>query len=142
VKEDENPFASPLSSPVLPLNDAPVSFPRRAVLGSLLVMVPWPMLGIAACLGLSLFEKSSEAIFMFGSVTMIFLFPLAFVVSSEWIYGTLIGIVWLLVLFLPLCFGKKSLHPRLHVELVLVCQSLFSAIQAGLGFLVILGKQC
>jgi len=79
---------------------------------------------------------------MFGSVTMIFLFPLAFVVSSEWIYGVLIAIVWLFVLFLPLCLGRRSLHPRFHVELVLVCQSLFSAIQAGLGFLVILGKQC
>jgi hypothetical protein len=142
MKEDENPFASPLSSPVLPLNDAPVSFPRSAVFGSLLVMVPWPTLGIAACLGLSLFEESNEVVFLFGSVTMIFLLPLAFVVSSEWIYDILIGIVWLLVLFLPICFGKKSLHPRFHVAIVLVCQSLFSAIQAVLGFLVILGKQC
>ncbi|TWT86379.1 hypothetical protein [Neorhodopirellula pilleata] len=142
MKEDENPFASPLSSPALPVHDAPVTFPRRALLGSLLVMLPWPMLGIAACMGLSLFEKSSEAIFMFGSITMIFLLPLAFVVTSEWIYGTLIGIVWLLVLFLPLWLGKRALRPRFHVQTVLVCQSLFSAMQAGLGFLMILGKQC
>ncbi len=113
VKEDNNPFASPLSSSIPPLNDTPVTFPRRPLLGSLLVMVSWPMLGIAVCWGLSLFEKPSEAIFMFGSVTMIFLFPLAFAVSSEWIYGTLIGIVWLLVLFLPLCFGKRIPSPQI-----------------------------
>jgi hypothetical protein len=142
VKEDNNPYAMKSSSPELRVNDASNRFPPRALLGSLLVMLPWPLVGIAACLGLSLFEKSSEAIFMFGSVTMLFLLPLAFVVSSEWVFGALIGIVWLLVLFLPLGLGKKSLHPRFRVGLVLVYQSLFSAIQAGFGFLVILGKQC
>ena len=142
MKEDENPFASPISSPALSLHEATVAFPRRAVLGSLLVMLPWPMLGIAACASLSLLEKSSEAVFMFGSITMIILMPLAFVVTSEWIYGILIGMVWLLVLFLPLWLGKRSLHHRFHVQAVLVCQSLFSAMQAGLGFLMILGKQC
>ncbi len=79
---------------------------------------------------------------MFGSVTMIFLLPLALVVSSEWIYGVLIGVVWLAVLLMPLSFREKSLHPRYHVRLVLIGQTLFSAAQAGFGFLVVLGKQC
>jgi hypothetical protein len=142
LNEDNNPYEMNSQSPEFPLNDATVTFPRRALFASLLVMLPWPMFGITACLGLSLFEKPSEAVFLFGSVTMLFLFPLAFVVSSEWVYGLLIGIVWLFTLLLPICFRTRSLHPRFHVELVLVCQSIFSAIQAGLGFLLILGKQC
>lgn len=105
-------------------------------------MAPWPMLGIAACLGLSLFEDSGEALFMFGSVTMIFLLPLALVVDSMWIFGALSGFVWLLVFLLPLCFSMKSFHPKLHIQIVLVCQSLFPAIQAVVGFLVVLGKYC
>jgi hypothetical protein len=141
VNEDKNPFASPLSSPVLPLNDAPISFPRSAILGSILVMLPWPIIGIVACLSLSLFDELGEAIFMFGSVTMIFLLPLALVTDSMWIFGALSGLVWLLVLLLPSYFGRKSIHPRFRIHTVLVCQSLFSAIQAGLGFLVVLGKQ-
>lgn len=141
LQEEESPFTSPLSSPVLPLNDAPDYFPRSAILSSILVMLPWPMIGIAACLSLSLFEKSTEAIWMFGSVTMIFLFPLAFIVTAEWVYGAFIGIIWLLVLFLPLVFRRKSLHRTFHVQAVLILQSIFSAVQAGFGFLVVLGKQ-
>lgn len=79
---------------------------------------------------------------MFGGVTMIFLLPLGLFVSSEWIFGVLIGLVWLVVLLLPLWFGKNSTHPGFHLRLMLFGQSLFSAIQAGLGFLMILGKQC
>jgi hypothetical protein len=121
-------------------SDAPVTFPGWALFGSLMVMLPWPVLGIVACLGLSLFETASEAIFLFGGVTMIFLMPLGFFVSSEWILGGLVGLVWLYALLLPLGFQRKSIHPKHHVILVLAAQSLFSALQAGLGFLVILGK--
>ena len=142
VNDDNNPYEMNSPSQELPLNDAPVSFPRRALLGSLAVKLPWPMFGIVVCMGLSLFDNLSEAIFMFGSVTMLLLLPLAFIESSEWIIGVLIGIVWLLVLFLPVCFGRTSFHPRFHVVIVLVCQSLFSAIQAAIGFLVVLGKHC
>jgi hypothetical protein len=141
-KEDNNPYTVRALPPVLSVNDPPVSFPARALLGSLMVMLPWPIVGIAACVGLSLFEESSEAVFMFGSATMILLLPLAFVVSSEWVFGILVAIVWLSVLLLPVCFGRKCLHPRFHVAIVFVCQSLFAAVQAGLGFLVVLGKQC
>jgi hypothetical protein len=141
VNEDENPFVSPIASTVIPLNDAPASFPRSSILGSILVMLPWPMIGIAACLSLSLFEDLGEAIFMFGSVTMILLLPLAFVTDSMWIFGAMSGLVWLSVLLAPSYFGRNSNHPRFHIHAVLVCQSLFSAIQAGLGFLVVLGKQ-
>lgn len=142
MREDKNSFASPISSPALSMLDATATIPRRALLGSLLVMLSWPMLGIAACLSLSLFEESSDAVFMFGSITMIFLLPLAFVVTSDWIYGILIGMVWLSVLSLPLWLGRRSLHHRFGVQVVLVCQAIFSAMQAGLGFLMILGKQC
>ncbi len=141
-REVENPFASPLSSSGPAKNDAVNSFPRRAIWGSVLVMLPWPMLGIAACLGLSLFEELCEAVFLFGSVTMIFLLPLALVVDSMWIFGTFSVFVWLLVLLLPFCIGKKSSNPRFPFRTVLVCQAIFSAMQAGAGFLVVLGKYC
>ncbi|WP_231602485.1 hypothetical protein, partial [Neorhodopirellula pilleata] len=63
------------------------------------------------------------------------------VTQSMWVFGGLSGIVWLLVLILPFCFRSKSIHPKFHIHIVLVCQSLFSAIQSGVGFLMILGKQ-
>lgn len=141
MKEDESPFASPLASSVLPLNDAPISYSRGDLLGSLLVMLPWPMIGIAVCLGLGLFEELGEAVFMFGSVTMIFLLPLALVTDSMWVFGALSVLVWVSVLFLTSFFRRRSLHPRFHLQIVLACQSLFSALQAGIGFLVVLGKQ-
>lgn len=142
VPDDRNPYEVKSSAPALPLNNARVTSPQRALLGSLLVMLPWPMLGIAACVGLSLFEKSSEAIFMFGGVTMFFLLPLGLYVSSEWIFGVLIGAVWLAALVLPLLFATKSIHAKSRIELIFLCQAIFSAIQAGLGFLLIVGKQC
>ena len=142
MKEDENPFASPSSSPALSVHDAKATFPLRALLGSLLVMLPWPILGITACIALSLLEKSAEAIFMLGGITMLFLIPLAFVDAAEWIYGVLIAVVWLIVLLLPLGFRTRRLHSRFHVAVVWGCQLFFSAIQAGVGFLMILGKQC
>jgi hypothetical protein len=73
---------------------------------------------------------------------MFLLLPLGFVVSSEWIFSVLIGVVWLFALALPLRFGKNASHPRLFLLRMRVCQSVFSAIQAGLGFLLILGRQC
>ncbi len=140
VKHDNNPYEVHSLSPGMRVSDAAVTFPGWALFASLLVMLPWPILGIVLCLGLSLFETSSEVIFLFGSVTMIFLLPLGFFVSSEWIFGILVGIVWLAALLLPFGFRRKSIHSKHHVALVLGLQSLFSALQAGLGFLVILGK--
>jgi hypothetical protein len=142
VKEEHNPYQTKALSSEPAVNSAPVYFSMRALLGSLLVMLPWPMIGIGVCLGLSLFEELGEAVFMFGSVTMIFLLPLALVVNSMWIFGALSVFVWLLVLVLPFCFGKSPIHRRFHFHTVLVCQTLFSAIQAGVGFLVVLGKYC
>lgn len=142
MKEDNNPYEIKALSSETAVNHDPVYFSTRALLGSLLVMLPWPMMGIALCLGLSLFEESGEAVFMFGSVTMIFLLPLALVVNSMWIFGALSGFVWLLVLVLPFCFGKSSVLRKVSVPTVLVLQSLFSAIQAGVGFMVVIGKYC
>lgn len=142
MQQDLNPYDANASVTTRPLNEPPTVFPPRALWGSLLVMLPWPLLGLAACLGFSLFEKASETIFLFGSITMIFLLPIGMIVNSEGIFGALVGLVWLVALFAPLWFVKKPIHPRLHVPIVLACQSLFSAAQAGLGFLMILGKYC
>ena len=142
VNEGDNPYAMKPSLEEPPILESVVHFPLQALVGSLLVMLPWPLLAISACSGLSLFEQPNEAAFMFGSVTMIFLLPLALVVTSEWIYGVLIGVVWLSALLLPLCSRTRSLHPRYHVQLVLVGQAIFSAAQAAFGFLVVLGKHC
>ena len=142
MKEEHNPYQTKALSSEPAVNSDPVYFSMRALLGSLVVMLPWPMIGIGVCLGLSLFEELGEAVFMFGSVTMIFLLPLALVVNSMWIFGALSVFAWLLVLVLPFCFGKSPIHRRFHFHTVLVCQALFSAIQAGVGFLVVLGKYC
>lgn len=142
MDEEANQFVSSRSALSTTSHDNSITFPTRALVGSLLVMLPWPILGIAACVGLSLLEKPSEAIFMFGSITMIFLLPLGIVEVPEWIYGILMGIVWVLVLFMPLGFRRVSFHPTFHIGLVWVGQTIFSACQAGFGILLLLGKQC
>lgn len=142
MKEENNPYAAKALTSEPAVSIDPIYFSMRALLGSLLVMLPWPMIGIALCLGLSLFEESGEAVFMFGSVTMILLLPLALIVNSMWIFGALSGFVWLLVLFLPFCFGKSSLFRKLDVRMVLFFQSLFAASQAGVGVMFVLGKYC
>lgn len=142
MKDDDNPYEIKAISSEPAVNKDPVYFSMKALLGSLLVMLPWPLIGIAFCQGLSLFEESGEAVFMFGSVTMIFLLPLALVVNSTWIFGALSGFVWIVVLVLPFCFGKSSILRKLSVPTVLVFQSLFSAIQAGVGVMIVLGKSC
>lgn len=140
MKENLNPYEAGASSSIPPNTYASASFPGWSIWGSLVAMLPWPILGVGTCLGLSLFERSSEAVFMFGGVTLIFLLPLLLFVSSEWIIGALIGIVWLLALSLPLWFGSRTVQTRFNLVAVLACKSLFSAIQAGLGFLMIIGK--
>ncbi len=78
---------------------------------------------------------------MFGSATMILLLPLAFVTDSMWVFWWIEWVGMAVSSLLPFCFKTKPGHPRFHAHTVLVCQTLFSAIQAGLGFLVVLGKQ-
>ncbi len=102
--------------------------------------MPWPLTGIAACWGLSLFEEPGEAIFMFGSITMIFLLPIAYLVNSMWLFGTLSCFVWLLVLCLPTYMQKSPIRLSFNYQAILACQSLFAAIQAGTGFLIVLGR--
>ena len=141
VQEGENPYEVHTLSPVLNPNALTPIFIGQAFLGSLLAMLPWPLLGIAACYVLGLFEKATEVVMMFGGVTLVFLLPLGLFVTSEWIFCVLIGIVWLIVLLLPLCFGKRILSSPRRVLALLACQALFSASQSGLGFLLMLGKQ-
>ncbi len=142
MNADDNPYETNSLAQALRLDDAPVAFPRRALFASLLVMLPWPMLSIAACVGLFAIrtvERSdihvwkchhdlSLAARLSGKVR----------VDSRRTdrigLGDCLGVASLL--------PKESLHPRFHVQLVLVYQSLFSAIQAGLGLLIVLGKYC
>lgn len=142
VAKEDNPYEVSTLPPVVTRNKTPVTFSLRALWHSLVVMLPWPVLGIAASIGLSLFDRSSDAIIMFGGATLFVLIPLGFVVSSEWIFFVLIGVAWLSALALPFHFGKNASDPRLYLQRMRVLQSLFSAIQAGLGFLLIMGRQC
>ncbi len=134
MKEDSNPYETKSLSPALPLHESSSTFPRHAVLGSLLVMLPWPILGIAACLSLSLFDTSGEAVFMFGGVTVILLLPLALVVSEEWVFGVLIGVVWLSVLALPHFLASKSIHARFHPRSSFSANRYLRPCKPGLGF--------
>jgi hypothetical protein len=111
------------------------------LLWSFLVMIPWPLIGIVASWGLSLFESVGESIFMFGGVTMILLLPLALFVNSVWVFGAIAVLVWLFVVYLPIVFGHRLTRIGISLPIIFVGQSLFSAMQAGLGFLIVLGKQ-
>lgn len=140
VNDDHNPYAAKIPSVEPPVLVTTVPFPARYILVSLVVMLPWPLFGILACLGLSLFDKPSEAVLMFGGVTLFFLLPLALITNEQWVYAVIIGTLWLVVLLAPLWFSRKIAHPRFNMAMIFVLQSLISAIQAGLGFLMILGK--
>jgi hypothetical protein len=57
--------------------------PFLVLLGSMIVMVPWPVTTIGACLTLSLFESAIEAFFLLGGATLILLSPRGFLDLPE-----------------------------------------------------------
>lgn len=107
---------------------------------SAILMLPWPAMAAGVCLSRSMFDENSEAILMFGGVTLLFLLPLAILGAAEWVFGILIGIVWLSVFFLPHWLAKRGWKACDNLAFVFVAQTAFSVVQAALGALMVLAK--
>jgi hypothetical protein len=108
--------------------------------GSLVAMLPWPVIATSGCLRWSMFDRASEAMLLFGGFTLMCLLPIGMFDPPEWVFAVLIGIVWLLALILPVLFVVRRRHSKGSVVAMLVSQAAFSLAQAGLGLLMIWGK--
>lgn len=119
-----------------------VGTPLRAlalILGSLAVMVPWPLLGIL--LMQSSFDKETEAFMSFGGITLFPLMILALFASpSEEVLIVLIMLVWLAAAVVPGLWLRRRLRSWWSIGALLGAQSAFSLAQAVMGALLIVGK--
>ena len=107
---------------------------------SLIAMLPWPLIAIGLCVTGSMFEQSNEFILMFGGVTMIFLLPIGMFDPPEWVFTAIFVVVWVFVLLLPVLFAARRKLQRGHLVVAYVLQTGFSIAQAGLGLLMIVGR--
>lgn len=119
-----------------------VGTPLRVLLlclGSLVLMAPWPMLGIL--LMRPSFEEPSEAFFMFGGITLFPLMILAlFGPVPEEVLIVLIMLVWLAAAAVPVLWLRRRLRSSLAIGVLLAAQSAFAFAQAVMGALLIVGK--
>ena len=137
-----NPYESP-STPATAKGDAPPRAKRwRILLFSLAAMVPWPLLALGLCFWGDLFDKAFEAMFLFGSITMLLLLPLmcAGFEIPDAVYGSIVGVVWSAALILPTFAPIRVRQSHVAVIIMIVLQGLFSFAQAALGVLMIVGK--
>ena len=109
---------------------------------SLAAMVIWPALGIAGGMALNVFERPDEYGLLFGGVTMFAALPLAFIPGMPEITFVVIGVgVWLAALvYPPLRWVSGREDGRRRAVLTLVAQSVFSLAQAGMGLVLLIGK--
>lgn len=108
-------------------------------LGSLVVMVPWPLMGIL--LTQPYFDKGSEAFMPFGGITLFPLMILALFGSvSEDVLLLLIMLVWLAAAVVPDVWLRRRLTSWTAIGVLLGVQSALSLAQAAMGALLILGK--
>lgn len=108
-------------------------------LGSVVVMVVWPLLGIG--LLHTSFDKASEAFLFFGGITMFPLMVLALFGSvPEQVLIVLILLVWMAIALLPHLWLRRPTRSWTAVGALFVVQTLCSLAQAGMGALLILGK--
>ena len=117
----------------------PISALAIALLKSLGVMIPWPIVGIALSYGM--FDQADEAILLFGGVTGLFLVPIMMIGDiSEMTFGLVICVVWGVALLLPPIIVHRRFRSRGTRAILLGLQSAFSLAQAAMGILMILGK--
>jgi Flp pilus assembly protein TadB len=137
-------YSKPFSQPELPPESGATSDrPNIALvfLLSFLIMAPWPLIAFGLCTMGSIFEQSSDFILLFGGVTLLFMIPLGLLGPPEWVFSATIGLVWLIVLFLPVVLVASQRLQRRKLLVAYVLQAVFSAIQAGLGLLMLAGRQ-
>ena len=102
-------------------------------------MVLWPMLGIAA--SVSMFDKISEAVLLFGGLTALLLLPVYLIFPlSETGFGIAIIAIWLLIWIGGSVWFTSGSRTRRAQITVLAVLSGISLCQATLAFLMILGK--
>ena len=111
--------------------------------GSVVAMLPWPLIAIGLCQWLSIFDRAGEVPFLFGGVTLLFLIPIMFIAPPpEWLVDTIIMTIWILVLILPAFVVARRRQSWSNVILMFTLQANFSLMQAGLAFLMMCGKYC
>lgn len=133
--------AAERDEPDQPRRASKVGTPLRTLalcLASLAVMAPWPLLGIM--LTRSLFDTPSEAIGLFGGVTLFFLIPLAFVPGSDEVIPSIMLLVWCAMALIPDLALRRHLNSWWAVIGLLGIQTVFSFAQAVMGALLIIGK--
>ena len=89
-------------------------------------MVVWPLLGIAA--SYSMFSKPTEAVLLFGGLTVVLLLPIYMVLTlSESAFGIAIMIIWMLTWIGPsLWFMSRTRTRRLQFTLVAILSGIRS----------------
>lgn len=107
--------------------------------GSIVVMAPWPLLGIM--LTRPEFDRPSEAFLLFGGITLFPLMLLALFGSvPEAVLIGLIMLVWMVAAVLPGYWLRRRLTSWSAVVVLLSVQSAFSFAQAVMGALLVVGK--
>lgn len=106
---------------------------------SLIVMLPWPLLGIL--LMRSLFDRATEGFLFFGGITMFPLVILAiFGPVPEEVNIALLMLVWLATAAVPAIWLRRRLRSWWAVGGLLGAQAMLSLAQASMGALLIIGK--
>jgi len=107
-------------------------------LSSLLVMLPWPLAGIAAVH--AQFDEWSEALFMLGGVTAIPAMVVALFGAPDSVYAAVLVVVWIAAWLTPPIVWVRQTR-RLRVVLVMLgAQAGFALLQAMAGAMLVIGK--
>lgn len=102
-------------------------------------MILWPMIGIA--FSFSMFDKTSEAVLLFGGLSGLLLLPIYVIFPlSETVFGMAIVVIWLLIWILASVWLTSGTPSRRTQIIGLATLSGISLMQAALGFLMIIGK--
>jgi hypothetical protein len=134
----------PLSQPELLVESGATSDHPHVplvLLISLLIMAPWSMIAFGLCTMGSIFEQPNDCILLFGGVTLLVMIPVELLGAPEWVFSATISLVWLIVLVLPVVLTASQRFSRKKLVVAYVLQTVFSATQAGLGLLMLAGRQ-
>jgi hypothetical protein len=102
-------------------------------------MAPWPLVGIL--LLQAQFDQASEAFMLFGGITLFPLMLLAlFGTVPEAVLIVILMLVWLAAAVVPGLWLGRRLRSWPAIVALLVVQVVFSIAQAGMGALLVLGK--
>jgi hypothetical protein len=133
----DNPYTSPTTE-----TEVSRSWPRLVTffILALFAVVVWPLLGIVV--SDPMFDNNSEAVLLFGGLTALLLLPLyVFVDLSENGFEITIIVIWILSWIVPYVWYASHPRSRPSEILFLAITSAISFAQAGIGFLMILGKE-